>query len=74
MNKQFEEAAEKLLPCPFCGGNPEIKQTGKNKLKIRCKSCQIGVQQAVRVYSLEWLEERMIENWNRRELPSPPKD
>lgn len=57
---------EKLKPCPFCGGEAEITQTGRLKLYLRCKSCRIGLQQKVLRKSLEWLENEMIKDWNKR--------
>lgn len=55
-----------LLPCPFCGGEPEIKQTGRLKMKIRCKSCLIGIEQKTLRFGIHWLEEKLIEGWNKR--------
>ena len=62
MNNQAE-----LLPCPFCGKTVELTQTGRNQLTIKCKSCQIKRVQKVLRYSLDWLESRMIEDWNKRQ-------
>ena len=62
MNNQAE-----LLPCPFCGKTVELTQTGRNQLTIKCKSCQIKRVQKVLRYSLDWLESRMIEAWNKRQ-------
>jgi hypothetical protein len=56
-----------LLPCPFCGGEAEIKQTGKMKLTLKCKSCVIGITQKTLKFDLEWLEGKMIEGWNKRQ-------
>ncbi len=55
-----------LLPCPFCGGKAEIKQTGKLRMKVKCKSCLMGLEQTVIRNTLEWLELKMIESWNSR--------
>jgi Lar family restriction alleviation protein len=55
-----------LKPCPFCGGEAELKQTGRKGLTIKCKSCQIKLHQKVLNLSLEWLEPKMIESWNKR--------
>lgn len=52
--------------CPFCGGPAEIRQTGKNKMQIRCTSCLVGKQQKVLRMSLEWLREALIKDWNKR--------
>ena len=57
---------EELLPCPFCGGYAEITPYKKNGLKIKCTRCLIEKRQRVRRYSLEWLEEQLIKDWNRR--------
>lgn len=67
--------ATKILPCPFCGGEAAFEQTGKNELTLRCVGKQpsglLGcgpkyVQKAGVRFTLEWLEGRMAENWNRR--------
>lgn len=55
-----------LMLCPFCGGMPELKQTGKKKMRIRCVKCHIGLEQKVLRFDLEWLESSLIETWNRR--------
>ncbi len=56
----------KLLPCPFCGGEPEIKQYCSKGIRIKCKSCLIKKEQKVLRYSIEWLKDKMIEDWNKR--------
>ncbi len=33
-----------IKTCPFCGGEAEINQISKNGLKIRCKSCLMGLE------------------------------
>lgn len=55
-----------LLPCPFCGGSVVIQQYRRDGLSIKCKPCIIEYRQRTLRYSLEWLEGRMIEHWNRR--------
>lgn len=55
-----------MLNCPFCGGQPEIRQTGKKSLWIKCRQCHFGLKQSVLKFSLEWLEESLIEAWNKR--------
>jgi transcription initiation factor TFIIIB Brf1 subunit/transcription initiation factor TFIIB len=57
---------EKLKECPFCGGEPEIKQDCKNGYKLRCKNCLVGYRQKVLRQSMEWLKNKMIEKWNNR--------
>lgn len=55
-----------ILPCPFCGNEAEIEQTGPKKMRIRCKACLIGIEQKVLRYTLEWLKGKLIESWNKR--------
>lgn len=64
-----------LLPCPFCGGNAEIKQYAANGIQVRCKSCLMGLKQKTLRCSLEWLTDRMVESWNARKPTNnqPPK-
>jgi hypothetical protein len=62
----MKEESKKYLPGPFCGGEPEIKQTGRNQLRIRCKSCLVGIEQKVLRFSLEWLEVKLADIWNTR--------
>ncbi len=58
-----------LKPCPCCGGEAVMQQTGRDKLTIRCKRCAIKHEQRCWRYSLEWLEQKMAETWNRRTPP-----
>lgn len=60
---------DNLLPCPFCGGKAEIKQTGKVKMRIRCEKCFIGIEQKVLRFTLEWLRKTLIKSWNKRIEP-----
>ena len=55
-----------LMPCPFCGGKATLKQTGKNKLTIKCGNCLAKMEQRVLKNSLQWLEEEMNKDWNKR--------
>jgi hypothetical protein len=68
--------SENLLPCPFCGGEAELEQTGQYELTIRCVGPQpsglrgCGPKYVQKItkhrFTLEWLAERMAEVWNRR--------
>lgn len=58
-----------LKPCPCCGGEAVMQQTGRDKLKIQCKGCAIKHEQRCWRYSLEWLEKKMADTWNRRTPP-----
>lgn len=68
-----------LLPCPFCGGEAEIKQTGKSELTLLCvgiqpsglRGCGPKFVQRVKTHSLEWLSGKMAERWNRRFTAAP---
>lgn len=64
---------QELLPCPFCGGEAEIKQIARNGLRIKCRSCVVGKTQKVIKHSLEWLREKMITDWNTRTPKSETK-
>lgn len=73
--------SDKLLPCPFCGGEAAIEQTGKMELTIRCVGPQPSglrgcgpkyVQKITPRFTLEWLAGIMTTNWNRR-TPPPMK-
>lgn len=55
-----------VKPCPFCGGEPELKRKGKNGIHIRCKSCGMGNFQRVITNSMQWLESSLLEDWNKR--------
>lgn len=57
---------EILKLCPFCGGEAELKQTGRKQLTIKCKKCLVKKVQRVLRYSLDWLEQKMISDWNQR--------
>lgn len=55
-----------LLPCPFCGSQAEIDQTGKNSMRIRCKLCHIGLEQKVLKLDMGWLKNSLALTWNKR--------
>jgi len=63
-----------LKPCPLCGNNAEIKQTSKNGMRIKCKECVFGISQKVTRYSLEWLKDTLIMDWNTRPTEEKLKD
>lgn len=75
--------SDKLLPCPFCGGESDLEQTGKMELTIRCVGRQPSglrgcgpsyVQRITPRFTLEWLASIMTENWNRRAPPPMKRD
>lgn len=62
-----------LLPCPFCGSEPEIlfignSYTKSRKVTIKCtnKCCRIERTDATLRHTSEWCAIGCIENWNRR--------
>lgn len=61
-----------LLPCPFCGGLPEIRHIGndcsqKRKITIRCPRCRIERTDATLSHpGFDWLDKVGAENWNQR--------
>lgn len=66
---EFE--AEKLLPCPFCGGEPEFRTIGneatKNrKAEIECTKCHVRRTTGAIRNNLEWCGRKAIELWNAR--------
>lgn len=66
-----EFIADKLLPCPFCGGEPEFITIGndytkKRKVEIKCKKCRVKRTTAALRFNLEWCGRKAIEAWNER--------
>ena len=60
-----------LLPCPFCGSNPEMKFIGneyttKRSVKIICNECRISRTDSALKFGFEWLENVAAEYWNAR--------
>ena len=50
--------SEKLLPCPFCGGEAELFNGGPGRAFIMCDGC--------RCTSDDGTTERIVAAWNRR--------
>ncbi len=66
---EFE--ADKLLPCPFCGGEPEFITIGndytkKRSAEIKCTKCFVKRTTAALRFDLEWCGRKAIEAWNKR--------
>ena len=56
--------AEKLKPCPFCGGEAELKDTS-GFIVVKCESC--GVESGMVKVSAEYCaNDKATESWNRR--------
>jgi len=65
--------SDKLLPCPFCGGNPEVLSHEQGCAAwVACTSCgaQSGGFQDCG-FSLNVLRDKAIGEWNTRALPAP---
>ena len=62
----------KLLPCPFCGGEPKAEQKGRNGFRIKCKSCPAEMKQKTLRFSVEWLANEMVKDWNSRRTMLAP--
>jgi len=63
--------ADKLLPCPFCGGKPELTFIGndyskKRKVEIKCTSCHCTMVNAGIRTGSKQLSILSIEAWNKR--------
>jgi Zn ribbon nucleic-acid-binding protein len=57
-----------LKPCPFCANKDIlISHYKKDGIQIRCSNCGVMFQQRVMRKSIEWLQERLIEDWNSRQ-------
>lgn len=64
---------DELLPCPFCGGEAfmvECLIKIRPGREIKCTCCAVKMTGAVLRLEGEWLENRMVERWNRR-APAP---
>lgn len=64
--------ADELLPCPFCGGEPELKFFGNDytksrKATIKCKKCRAEITNAALKHDSKWCAMVSIEDWNKRE-------
>lgn len=63
--------AERLLPCPFCGGNVKTTYIGNEWTKVRkicvkCKRCGCEQTTGTPHYGFDWLESVAEANWNKR--------
>ena len=67
-----------LKPCPFCGGEAEIKRVGneytkKRAIHIDCSTfgCTVQIRVAALRHNHEWCEEKATDKWNTR---TPPQE
>lgn len=72
--QNYDTTSDKLLPCPFCGEKPIWYRKGNDYTKsqtiiVKCPKCRITRSDAIRNgrgYTIEWLENVAIKNWNQR--------
>lgn len=60
-----------LLPCPFCGSEPEKifignQYTKKRSIEVKCHKCRCKRVDAAIHHSHDWLDEVSTKNWNQR--------
>ena len=66
---------QELLPCPFCGAQPEMFCIGpedlpvKRTMVVRCPNCRVERRDATLKNTTDWLESVAIAQWNRRWTP-----
>lgn len=66
-----EFTADRLLPCPFCGGSAKFTTTGNDRTRIRkaeikCTKCHVTRATAAMLHNLEWCGRKAVELWNMR--------
>lgn len=59
--------AEKLLPCPFCGGKGRLyqRQNAASLWRVACENCDAGPSSDIG-------KDAAIKTWNTRPAPRPP--
>ena len=60
-----------LLPCPFCGGDAEMKHIGNDRSKkrlieVKCKQCRATRTDGAIHEGFDWVENVVAKNWNAR--------
>lgn len=60
-----------LLPCPFCGTEPNVKHVGNEYTKsrslvIKCPKCRTEMKNSAIRFGFEWLENITAKSWNTR--------
>jgi Lar family restriction alleviation protein len=64
--------ADKLSPCPFCGGKPEFRRSGRQGHYIACTGCDASSNMFTALK--DDVRELLTETWNRRSaLSTPPQ-
>ena len=71
----YDTQLDELLDCPFCGGRPIAYLCGnehffklqkKISITIKCPKCNVQRTVGAIHQSIEWLESKSIELWNKR--------
>lgn len=62
---------KELLPCPFCGGSPNVKYIGndftkKRSIIIQCTNCHAQRTDGAIRFGMDWLKNISFDRWNRR--------
>ena len=55
-----------LLPCPFCGGAPQLNTDGESGYWIECTEPACGSSTNMRVALMDDVRQLLREPWNRR--------
>jgi transcription elongation factor Elf1 len=66
MGKVIGQIHAVLGPCPFCGGQAIMKQTGKNRVVIQCQKCPARMEQRTLRNGIEWLVAELKKDWDMR--------
>lgn len=62
--------SEELKLCPFCGGKPEFRRTGRQGYYIACSGCDSS--STMFTAAKDDVRQLLIETWNRRAAPGAP--
>lgn len=62
---------KKLMPCPFCGTIPAVREIGnewtkKRSIVIKCPKCRCQRTDATMRFAFDWLRDVAAKNWNQR--------
>src|SRR5258708_4747518 len=78
--RRTSSETNRLLPCPFCGGEAYQVQIGNAATKSRgyeigCRDCRVKITDMVIRKDLDWIKPRNIANWNKRpgSAAQPPR-